>query len=333
MGSEHSVFLPPWEAETEAEKARADDFRAAVKSLSNSTANFLVPHVLSSDPAFTWDWVEHRPFAEAAYQSDERLTKLIPRLVPSRISEEDFWRNYFSHVFAVKRRFEAEAAAPEPSDVAPSCSSAASGAGVRTAAPQPPAMLKSASSLATVSYPEKFHLAVHYANHGPPLPSLSDADRILLEALQMQAMDGPCDKPRPGMWDSAEAKAKYEAWKRLGNMSAAEAMHLYVQAIEVFNAQWLEWISQNGVHVENGAQQPAAGELPKALRVSNGVAPHTGGANGIGARQGAVPKPVAAALTAVRELQKSVATLSPEHLQMVRAECDALSRALQERGV
>jgi len=42
---------------------------------------------------------------------------------------------------------------------------------------------------------------------------------------------------------------------------------------------------------------------------------------------------VAAALTAVRELQKSVATLSPEHLQMVRAECDALSRALQERGV
>ena len=84
MGSEHSVFLPPWEAETEAEKARADDFRAAVKSLSNSTANFLVPHVLSSDPSFTWDWEEHRPFAEAAYQSDERLTKLIPRLVPSR---------------------------------------------------------------------------------------------------------------------------------------------------------------------------------------------------------------------------------------------------------
>ena len=69
-------------------------------------------------------------------------------------------------------------------------------------------------------------------------------------------------------------------------------MHLYVQAIEVFNAQWLEWISQNGVRVENGAQQPAAGELPKALRVSNGVAPHTGGANGIGARQGPVPQPV-----------------------------------------
>ena len=41
------------------------------------------------------------------------------------------------------------------------------------------------------------------------------------------------------MWDSAEEKAKYEAWKKLGRMSRAEAMHLYVQAIEVFDDQWL----------------------------------------------------------------------------------------------
>ena len=32
------------------------------------------------------------------------------------------------------------------------------------------------------------------------------------------------------MWDSAEAKATYESWKKLGGMSRSEAMHLYVQA-------------------------------------------------------------------------------------------------------
>ncbi len=98
----------------------------------------------------------------------------------------------------------------------------------------------------TVPYPDKFRWAVRYAAEGPPLPNLSDADRILLEALHQQASQGPCDKPRPGMWDTAEDKAKYEAWKKLGNMSCAEAMHLYVQAIEVFNEAWLEWEGFDG---------------------------------------------------------------------------------------
>ena len=44
-----------------------------------------------------------------------------------------------------------------------------------------------------------------------------------------QAVDGQCVKPRPGMWRTAEEKAKYEAWSKLGNMTRAEAMHLYVQ--------------------------------------------------------------------------------------------------------
>ena len=55
-------------------------------------------------------------------------------------------------------------------------------------------------------------------------------DRILLDALQQQATVGQCNRPRPGMWETAEEKAKYEAWKKLGGMPRAEAMHLYVQA-------------------------------------------------------------------------------------------------------
>ena len=40
--------------------------------------------------------------------------QLLPRLVPTRVSEEDFWRNYFSHVFAVKSKYEAHQAGAPP---------------------------------------------------------------------------------------------------------------------------------------------------------------------------------------------------------------------------
>lgn len=39
---------------------------------------------------------------------------LLPASHARRISEEDFWRNYFSHVFAVKRRFDIAAREPSP---------------------------------------------------------------------------------------------------------------------------------------------------------------------------------------------------------------------------
>ena len=237
MGQTQTVFLPPWVPSTEAEKQCEDEFREAIMKLSATAANLIAPHPLHNDPEFCFDWVEHRPFAEAAYTGDRRLHRLLPRLVPKHISEEAFWRNYFSHVFAVKRRYELTVLANGEAngvhyggDVSPGSPE------IVPATPASPLPLSK-----TVSYPEKFHLALKYAAEGPPLPNLSDADRILLEALQQQATLGECNRPRPGMWDTAEEKAKYEAWKKLGTMSKAEAMHLYVQAIEVFDERWLEW--------------------------------------------------------------------------------------------
>ena len=60
--------------------------------------------------------------------------------------------------------------------------------------------------------------------------------------------------PQPLIVPSAECalatslppQAKYEAWKKLGTMNKAEAMHLYVQAIEVFDEHWLEWRGLQG---------------------------------------------------------------------------------------
>ena len=293
---------------------------------------------LHDDPEFCFDWEEHRPFAEAAYRGDKRLHQLLPRLVPKRISEEDFWRNYFSHVFAVKRRFElggdaSHAALLTTTMSAPPTASTtgigASGGPSTSREPLPgldvtpatPTQSPMRPLSLTVSYPEKFHLALKYAEEGPPLPNLSDADRILLEALQQQATVGECNRPRPGMWDSAEEKAKYEAWKKLGSMSRAEAMHLYVQAIEVFDERWLEWKGlQAAIAAAVGAVTPVS-----TPRSSNGAANGGAAVNG-GVAKGAID--VAATLGTMRQLRASLGALPPAQQQSLRDEAEALARAL-----
>mmetsp|Transcript_14830 Transcript_14830/g.30045 ORF Transcript_14830/g.30045 Transcript_14830/m.30045 type:complete len:292 (+) Transcript_14830:58-933(+) len=288
MGQTQTVYLPPWEPTTETEKERADEFRTAIQELRNHSANFLNPHSSHTDSDFSFDWTEHRPFAEAAYTGDARLGRLIPRLVPKHVSEEDFWRNYFSHVFAVKRSF-AQIPIPALPNGAVHATSAS------TAEPPVP-------TVTPVSYPEKFHLAAKYATEGPSLPNLSDADRVLLHALYQQASIGPCNTARPGMWDSAEDKAKYEAWKKLGTMSRSEAMHLYVQAIEVFDTQWMQW---DGFRDALPTRQPDAAAAATITRCTH----------------------------AINELRLGLAELPPGQLVAVRAECNALLAALDAHGV
>ena len=149
----------------------------------------------------------------------------------ARSSEEEFWRNYFSHVFAVKRRYELGGGGAEPANSSLSIDDGGPSEEIVPATPASPSPLSK-----TVSYPDKFHLALKYASEGPPLPNLSDADRILLEALRQQATLGECNRQRPGMWDTTEEKAKFEAWKQLGTMPKAEAMHLYVRLAATHHA-------------------------------------------------------------------------------------------------
>ena len=110
------------------------------------------------------------------------------------------------------------------------------------------------------------------------------------------------------MWDSAEAKAKYEAWKKLGTMNKAEAMHLYVQAIEVFDEHWLEW---------RGLQGAVAAAVGAVTPVANG------------GRNGAAGKPdLAATIHSLRAIRTTLERLPPSELQSLRDECDTMQRAL-----
>jgi len=308
MGQVQTVHLPPWVPSTEQEKRNEPEFREAILKLSAAAANLIAPHPLHQDPGFCFDWVEHRPFAEAAYSGDKRLHRLLPKLVPKRISEEEFWRNYFSHVFAVKRRYEL-GVGDGPALTSNGNLSIADGGSSDEIVPATPA---SPSPLTkTVSYPEKFHLALKYALEGPPLPNLSDADRILLEALRQQATLGQCDRPRPGMWDTAEEKAKFEAWKQLGTMPKAEAMHLYVQAIEVFDERWLEW---------PGLQAAVAAAVGTVTPATNGQV-HL--ANGGGRKLD-----VAATVGGMRTLRACIERLPEAQLSILRDECESMSLAI-----
>ena len=98
------------------------------------------------------------------------------------------------------------------------------------------------SPAATVGYPEKFELARRFAEEGALLTdsSLDKSDQLLLYALTQQALHGPCAEPRPSMWDTV-AKAKWHAWCELGQLSRVEAMFKYVQAVEEFAPEWMEW--------------------------------------------------------------------------------------------
>ena len=129
--------------------------------------------------------------------------------------------------------------------------------------------------------------------------------------VRQQATIGPCNKPRPGMWDSAEDKARYEAWKKLDTMPKAEAMHLYVQAIEVFDEDWLSW---DGLQSDPIVQAFAPPPTPQ---------------NGKGDAEADV---VHAAVRAMRALRQSVGRLPPASLAAAREECAALQRAIDQRA-
>lgn len=190
-------------------------------------------------PDFPFDWQTHRAFAESAYRNDTRLYKLLPRLVPKHVSEEDFWRNYFSHVYAVKCRFaNSPPALPEPPTAPPT----APLPGVVVADSGAARLTRAASLTSQLPYPERFELALKYVREGPSLPDdAAPGDRILMDVLSQQATIGQCNAPRPGLFDGAEAKARHDAWQKLGSMSKHEAMHLYVQALEIFRKDWVLW--------------------------------------------------------------------------------------------
>lgn len=68
---------------------------------------------------------------------------------------------------------------------------------------------------------------------------LSSSELLTFYALYKQATVGPCDIPRPN-WYQTQAKHKWEAWKKLGDMNRETAMDSYIHSLTKVNPTWEE---------------------------------------------------------------------------------------------
>lgn len=84
-----------------------------------------------------------------------------------------------------------------------------------------------------------FKKALAYVTHGPKA-SLSDKQRLALYALFKQVTIGPCKEPQPSKLRFV-ARAKHDAWKKLGSLAKAQAIEQYIALIESFAPRWRSW--------------------------------------------------------------------------------------------
>lgn len=98
---------------------------------------------------------------------------------------------------------------------------------------------------AMASYPDRFYAAASYVGFGGSPTSaakgvaskFSNDAALLLYALYQQATVGPCNIPKPRVWNPVE-QSKWTSWNGLGNMASTEAMRLFVKILEEEDPGW-----------------------------------------------------------------------------------------------
>ncbi|KAJ4751686.1 Acyl-CoA binding protein [Rhynchospora pubera] len=94
-----------------------------------------------------------------------------------------------------------------------------------------------------LAYPDRFYAAAAYAGLGVGSPDSAVIARfksesaLLLYALYQQATVGPCNVPKPRVWNPVE-QTKWTSWHQLGDLSSAEAMRLFVKILEEEDPSW-----------------------------------------------------------------------------------------------
>mmetsp|Transcript_33365 Transcript_33365/g.54127 ORF Transcript_33365/g.54127 Transcript_33365/m.54127 type:complete len:346 (-) Transcript_33365:1476-2513(-) len=93
---------PPWAASTDLEVGYESQLKARILELSKIQDTFLTG---PPDDDELFDLQRHLPTALAVLKQDPSLDKMRFALVPRKINEKTFWRNYFYHVMEVKAQF------------------------------------------------------------------------------------------------------------------------------------------------------------------------------------------------------------------------------------
>lgn len=82
-----------------------------------------------------------------------------------------------------------------------------------------------------------FQDAVAFVKSGTPALKVSTATRLQFYAFFSQATKGFCVGPSPSRFQFV-ARQKYNAWKKLGEMSVSEAKHRYVVLLDTVCVSW-----------------------------------------------------------------------------------------------
>ncbi|KAA8522615.1 hypothetical protein F0562_013024 [Nyssa sinensis] len=98
------------------------------------------------------------------------------------------------------------------------------------------------------------------------ISNLDNDAKMLMYGLHKAAIDGPCHEPQP-MVLKVSARAKWNAWQRLGNMSPEVAMEQYVTLLSKSIPEWMG--DDTGFLPQEGelslSDAGASGDLPSNL--------------------------------------------------------------------
>ncbi|KAK4876912.1 hypothetical protein RN001_009418 [Aquatica leii] len=87
---------------------------------------------------------------------------------------------------------------------------------------------------------------------------LDEQTLLRLYGYYKQAMEGPCNTPRPN-WFNLKGKAKWDAWMKLGKMNQNEAKKLYIELVQNVDTSSRSstgnesWVSVSTMHYDEKA--------------------------------------------------------------------------------
>ncbi|KAM0942381.1 putative acyl-CoA-binding protein, ACBP [Dioscorea sansibarensis] len=102
---------------------------------------------------------------------------------------------------------------------------------------------------------KRFGVACKYsgsADGGMALSKLGGDVRMRLYGLRKVAIEGPCYQPQP-MALKISARAKWQAWQKLGNMNPEVAMEQYINLLSESIPEWMEQITRGAANKQDSS--------------------------------------------------------------------------------
>jgi len=103
-----SEAKPPWTVQSKEKKDASleEDLKRRILKLTKDQTNFIAKAPDSS--VFSFDMKAATPYATKAIELDVDLRKLRFKLVPQKVPENEFWRNYFYRVSLIREQLSVE---------------------------------------------------------------------------------------------------------------------------------------------------------------------------------------------------------------------------------